>query len=192
MIGLIGKQVRLNQGLRMELKKKEQRTLLVFCYGSNMSSKRIKKRCPSARFLSTAYLTRYKFGFNKVSSDGSSKGNIIFTGLENDLVRGVIFEISQTEKIELDRAEGLGSGYDEQTIAVRGNDSELIQVQVYLATGLEYLNETLLPFDWYHEHCLRGAREFNLLGGYIGLIEDFNRKIDENGERRKKELSIYD
>ena len=84
----------------------------IFCYGSNMSTDRITERCSSSTFISIAKVKGYKLLFNKISKDKSGKANLIYTG-DDSLVWGVIFDISEDQKPILDKAEGLGKGYNE-------------------------------------------------------------------------------
>jgi gamma-glutamylcyclotransferase len=85
-----------------------------FAYGSNMSTPRLRERVPSCQFTTNAKLLRYQLRFHKRSKDESSKCNAFHTGEDTDIVWGVIFNILAAEKKALDRAEGLGSGYDEK------------------------------------------------------------------------------
>src|SRR5271170_4454468 len=80
---------------------------IYFAYGSNMFTRRIAARVPSAIFSGTGYIRERRLTFNKVSIDGSGKCDIEGTANPNDLVYGVLFEIDSNEKGELDRAEGL-------------------------------------------------------------------------------------
>jgi hypothetical protein len=159
----------------------------MFSYGSNMSSTRIRKRCPSAVPVDTVYITGYKFLFNKVSKDGSGKGNVVRTNSENDKVWGVVFEIRNEEKQLLDKAEGKGRGYVEQTITVTNSEGVHFEVQIYLAIDSTYLNNVLGPFDWYKEHCVRGAKEFKLPAAYIEYLETFNSLADTDTDRQNRE-----
>lgn len=167
----------------------------VFCYGSNMSSKRLKTedRCPGAKFLCTAFIEQYVFKFNKKSTlgIGSGKGNIIFTGNSADIVWGIIFEIPEKEEKALDEAEGLGKGgYEKQSITVK-NKNEDIDVIVYIAINSDYVDDTEKPFDWYKNHCIKGAIEFDLSTDYVKFLESFESKKDKNTKRSEEEYSIY-
>jgi gamma-glutamylcyclotransferase len=162
----------------------------IFSYGSNMSSLRIRKRCPSAVAIDTGYITGYRFLFNKVSKDGSGKGNTIRTNFENDEVWGVIFEICEHEKRSLDKAEGKGKGYVEQTVTVTNGAGLQSKAQIYLAIDPAYLNNELFPFDWYKEHCIRGAKEFNLAVKYVTFLQTFESLVDTDAERRNRELAL--
>jgi len=165
----------------------------VFCYGSNMSSKRMTtpKRCPSATFCCIAKIVGYKLIFNKISTDNSSKANLASTQNTSDIVWGVIFNVPHSEKLSLDIAEGKGSGYEEFTISVNDLEENVINCQCYIATKVGFLNDSLAPYDWYKEHCIIGAEEHNLPLSYIDSIKLIPGVIDPCLERSEKERSIY-
>lgn len=89
--------------------------MLIFSYGSNMNLNRLAKRVPSAVKVSNAFLPEHKLLCNKISKDGSAKANIFKTYIAAELVWGVLFTIDSKEKPLLDKAEGLGMGYNEDT-----------------------------------------------------------------------------
>ena len=126
----------------------------VFCYGSNMSSRRITERCPNSVFIGVAKVSGYQLVFNKSSKDGSGKANLVYIGGDN-LVWGVIFDISEDQKPLLDKAEGLGWGYDEYKLIVINDLGEEIECVCYIATDEKYLDKGLKPYDWYKEYCNR-------------------------------------
>ncbi len=101
-------------------------TFKVFCYGSNMSSKRLLKRTPSAKALFTTFIPEYKLKLHKRSADKSGKGNAFYTGDKNDKLYGVVFEIDTREKPALDEAEGKGNGYNEEVIALTNDKGEKV------------------------------------------------------------------
>ena len=86
-------------------------TFLYFAYGSNMLTRRLSARTPSAVPLATAYAEGYRLTFDKVSTDGSGKCDIEVTGNPADRVWGVLFRIATAEAADLDDAEGVGHGY---------------------------------------------------------------------------------
>ncbi len=159
-----------------------------FAYGSNMSIRRIQQRVPEAQMISTAILKEHILLFHKVSKDGSGKCDAFFTGNQQDFLIGVLYNIEKKDKKELDKAEGLGQGYDEKEVVVYiDNDIQNVAL-TYVAT--EYDN-TLKPFSWYKKHVLKGAKEANLPFEYIKTIEAVESVKDEDDEREKKELNIY-
>ena len=90
--------------------------MLIFSYGSNMNLNRLSQRVPSAMKVSKAFLPGHKLVCNKISNDGSAKANIIKTDVLAEVVWGVLFSIDRNEKALLDKAEGLGKGYNEDTL----------------------------------------------------------------------------
>jgi len=169
-----------------ELCKKKMKT---FAYGSNMNIDRLQERTPSAVKVSNASIKGYKFRCNKVSNTGSSKGNIVFTGDENDVVWGVIYEIDDNEKPNLDRVEGLGQGYNQTTITVKNSDNQDEDVQVYVADP-GAINENMRPFDWYRDFILSGTEQNKLPEEYIEELRSVQSTIDTNATRRESNYSI--
>jgi gamma-glutamylcyclotransferase (GGCT)/AIG2-like uncharacterized protein YtfP len=133
--------------------------MLYFAYGSNMSSRRLcaENRVPSARRLCLATLPEHRLTFHKKSNDGSAKCDAYFTGDKADYVIGVLFEISQSEKRNLDRAEGLGYGYREEKITVMTDSGEQNAV-AYFATDID---SSLKPYDWYNITFLSEQRRIS-------------------------------
>lgn len=163
-------------------------TLLYFTYGSNMSTPRLLKRTPSARFISTAQLENHKLKFHKKSIYGSGKCNIEYTNNLVDIVFGVLFEITANEKSRLDHIEGLGTGYDEKWVTVIDSNGEMVSAVTYYAISID---SSLRPYHWYKEHVLRGAKEHNLPVDYIKFIEAIESMPDPDIETHENELSIY-
>ena len=133
-----------------------------FGYGSNMLTDKLKRkdRCPSAIPIAVARTNKYTLKFHKVSTkDGSGKGDMAFTGSETDELYGVVFSIDESEKSNLDSAEGLGSGYEETKIDVEGITEGPGRVVAYYATNI---NEDLKPYHWYKGQTVDGAKEHDL------------------------------
>lgn len=161
--------------------------MLCFCYGSNMSQRRLQARVPSARFVAVAELPAHRLRFHKSAGDGSAKCDAEKTGNPEDRVIGVVYEIADAEKPDLDRHEALGFGYDEKQVELRSEMGNL-QAWVYYATRI---NDSLKPFHWYKDHVLIGARENGLPADYIARIEAVESIDDPRPERHGRELAIY-
>lgn len=160
-----------------------------FAYGSNMSSRRIQARAPSATKLNTAHLAGHRLEFHKISdNDGTAKCDACETGDLSDCVHGVVFAIAAQDKPALDRAEGLGRGYAEKVVQVRLTDGKVVEATTYYAIRTD---PSLKPLDWYKSHVIRGAREHGLPEAYIRAIVTIEHIVDSDDERREKELSIY-
>ena len=161
--------------------------MLCFSYGSNMSLARLQDRVPSARFVAVATLPAHTLRFHKVSKDGSGKCDAEQTGNPDDRVIGVVYEISDKEKLALDRKEGLGSGYKEKEVEVTADQKKLTAL-MYFATKVDSL---LKPYRWYKEHILFGARENDLPAEYIAQLEAIESVDDPDTARNERELIIY-
>jgi gamma-glutamylcyclotransferase len=154
-----------------------------------MSSPRLRERAPSAERIGIFTLVEYALRFHKVSkNDGSGKCDAFFTGNPDDRVVGALFEISDSEKVALDNAEGLGYGYLDKTIKVsdaQGNNFEAI---TYYATSID---PSLFPYSWYLCHVIYGAKETGVPNSYFDAIESTKSIEDPNKERDAKEREIY-
>ncbi len=155
--------------------------LAYFAYGSNMLLARLRERVPSADPIGTAILTEHRLLFHKRSRDGSGKGNILETGDPKDEVHGVVYEILDTEKPSLDRAEGLGVGYFEKVVRLRVGQT-WCEAFTYFAND-EFIDDVLKPYAWYKDFVLFGAKENNLSSEYISAIEAVEAIEDRDSER---------
>lgn len=163
--------------------------MLYFAYGSNMSIKRLTQptRVPSARKICVGTLPCHRLIFHKKSKDGSAKCDAFHSRIDGDSVQGVLFEIPESEKKQLDRAEGLGFGYEEKCITVSTETGERKAI-IYLATEIDH---NLKPYSWYKDHVLIGAKENNLPPDYISSIEKIEAMPDQDKKRETEELKIY-
>ncbi|MGK7917374.1 MAG: gamma-glutamylcyclotransferase family protein [Prochloraceae cyanobacterium] len=157
-----------------------------FAYGSNMSTRRLRKRTPSAKPLGMAQLLEHQLIFHKIGRDGSAKCDIHKTGRACDIVWGVLFEISTDERHLLDRAEGLGCGYEYKTVRVKSNES-VIEAGAYYAT---HIDAELRPFDWYLNFVLKGAEEHGLPNSYLNSLKSWSMVIDPDSERSQRNFSL--
>jgi len=154
-----------------------------------MLSSRIKNRIDSFQYYSIGYIKEYSLEFHKLSIDTSGKANGFFTGDKKDLIWGVIGEIKDEDKVILDKIEGLGKGYNQETVRINLEDNTTLDANIYLA-DTKYIKDDLLPFNWYKEFVLRGAMENNLPNEYIENIKLMKSQKDKNSERSKKNFDI--
>ncbi len=158
-----------------------------FAYGSNMLTSRLKARVPSAEPVAVASLEGHTLRFHKSSTDGSGKGDAYETGNPDDLVWGVVFELDEVEKGLLDRVEGLGYGYEEKTVELEMRNGERMEAVTYYATNID---EELLPYEWYKDLVLYGAKEHGLPEHHIEYIESIESKKDLKESRREENRSL--
>lgn len=164
--------------------------ILYFAYGSNMAPQRLQARTPSARVVGTAMLRGRRLSFHKLSrEDGSGKCDVPLTGNPDDIVHGVLYTLHEEELSSLDNYEGVGFGYEREALEVTRSDGETVLAETYVAT---LIRSGLLPYCWYREHVLRGARYHKLPAAYVSFIESVIYLDDPDRTRRTLELSIYD
>jgi len=162
--------------------------MLYFSYGSNMSSRRIRYRVPSAKFITIATLHGHDLRFHKRSMDGSAKCDAYETGDDGHSIIGVVFDICESEKPMLDTYEGLGHGYEQKTVEVVTSSGHTIEAMTYYALLIDPL---LKPYHWYKQHVLRGAMEHELPGEYTKHILAIDSLEDPDNSRHEREIAIY-
>jgi gamma-glutamylcyclotransferase (GGCT)/AIG2-like uncharacterized protein YtfP len=164
-------------------------TLLYFAYGSNLSSRRLRARIPSAGFVSVAQLEGYDLRFHKKSRDGSGKCDAYATDNSADRVLGAIYQIDEEHKPFLDVIEGVGIGYAQRDVTVLDLNHEPYEVFTYCALDTA---PNLQPFNWYLHHVVTGAEEIGLPSDYIQRICTIASIVDPDSTRSALEMQIYD
>jgi len=139
---------------------------LIFAYGSNMHPARMQARVPAAVPRGRARLRGHRLVFNKLGRDGSAKANLVPEpdGGEAE-VWGVLWELDAAGLAALDPHEG---GYRRVRAEVETDDGACVVVETYLS---ERLTNDPVPFDWYLEHVLRGARAHGLPEAWVARLE---------------------
>ncbi|MEM8882763.1 MAG: gamma-glutamylcyclotransferase family protein [Planctomycetota bacterium] len=149
-----------------------------FAYGSNLSSRRLRARTPSARPVRVAALEGWSLRWHKRSLDGSGKCDIVPE--EGGTVWGVVYAIDLREKPRLDAAEGLGHGYEERRVE---------HGWTYVATDVD---PSRMPYDWYKAFVVAGAREHGLPDAYVRGLEAVPARMDEDRERARRQALILE
>ena len=160
-----------------------------FAYGSNMSTSRVQERVPSAKRIGLYFLERHDLRFHKISDkDGSGKCDAYFTDKADDIVIGTLFEIISDEKTNLDKAEGLGVGYNEKEVVLKSQEGDEVKAVTYYATKID---KSLKPYSWYLNHVLVGAKESELPIDYIEKIQEMESTQDKDTNRDGRERAIH-
>lgn len=155
-----------------------------FAYGSNMLTRRLRKRVPTAIALGPARLPQHRLTWDKPSSDQSGKCSVV-PDPECE-VWGVLFKINERERDRLDKAEGLGHGYEKQTSTVEGPEGD-VEAFFYVATEAR---PGAKPYDWYKAFVVNGAEEHGLPGSYVAALKAVEADFDTEERRRAENAAI--
>ncbi|TRC72039.1 hypothetical protein FJV83_31435 [Mesorhizobium sp. WSM4307] len=164
-----------------------------FAYGSNMYPPRLRFRVPGCQVLGTATLVGHQLRFHKKSRDDSTKCDAYYTGVPTDTVVGVVYEIPKSQKAALDKAEGVGHGYDEVTVALVRSDGTTVEATTYIAAEAA-IDPDCKPYTWYRDFVRLGAEEHEFPDAYI---KDFILGVDavadpdeKREEARRAEVKV--
>ncbi|MCW8890489.1 MAG: gamma-glutamylcyclotransferase [Sedimenticola sp.] len=162
--------------------------LYYFAYGSNMSTRRLGERIQTARPVSQATLSGHALRWHKQGRDGSGKCDAFPTGKNSHCVIGVLYEIAEQEQPLLDQFEGVGAGYEVASVELCLPSGERAAAFTYRATRID---SSFLPYHWYKEHVIQGAREHALPKAYIEQLAAAVSIEDIDRVRHNRELLIY-
>ncbi len=159
----------------------EQR-LKYFAFGSNMHLIRMRDRVPSCEFVGIGTLLNFSLRFHKRSPDGSGKCSIIEEPGNLQPVLGVIYTMKESEKEHLDFFEGVGHGYEVKQLEVLQDRTVTHSVFTYCAQKA-WIDNELLPYDWYKSLVLQGAEYFNFPAHYIASLRKQKMTLDTDSVR---------
>ncbi|MBB4343085.1 gamma-glutamylcyclotransferase [Rhizobium leguminosarum bv. viciae] len=164
--------------------------VVYFAYGSNMSTARLRERMPSCKPLGIATLPGHSLRFHKRSTDKSGKCNAFASESDRGVI-GVLFSFDPAERAKLDKAEGVGKGYEHATVTVINDKGRRRKVLTYLATP-DYIDDSLKPYGWYKDFVLAGGREHGLPSEYISeYIESVEPIEDPDKIRDNKRRATF-
>lgn len=161
--------------------------LYYFAYGSNMSSRRLRRRVPSARPIEMARLSGHRLAWHKKGGDGSGKCDIAMAE-GDDVVYGVLYSIDWAEKAILDGFEGRGYGQKQVDLWLPDR-GDVVSAMTYYALVVD---STYVPYDWYRDHVLIGAREHGLPEHYVRMIENVPAFEDRDKNRELAERRVHE
>lgn len=143
-------------------------TMRYFAYGSNMDSERMKKRGVNYSRRECAFLKGHKLVFNKLVSYNPQEGYANIVPDENDMVEGVLYEISDSDLSKLDKYEGYPNHYGRIRVTVQLDDDQEVEAVIYIAQP-DKVREGLKPSREYLKHLI--------IGGEGILSESYRRKL---------------
>jgi len=160
-------------------------SILYLAYGSNLLPARLNARLGAVDLRGTAALPGWELRFHKLGADGSGKCNLVSHASAR--AHGAVYEISLAAKTRLDEIEGVGRGYSGVTIEL----ADFGEVYVYLAEAV-HIEETLVPFDWYHAFVLAGAELHNFPRDYCAQIAGVATRTDPDEARRHANRALLE
>jgi gamma-glutamylcyclotransferase (GGCT)/AIG2-like uncharacterized protein YtfP len=105
--------------------------LYYFAYGSNLSKKQMKERCPESRPGFTAILPHYRVVFAGWSRQWHG-GKATITALRGEKVRGALYEVTEACLKQLDKHE---VGYTRLAVTVFDEDNRAIPAVTSIMSG---------------------------------------------------------
>ena len=165
-----------------------QSDFLYFAYGSNLLTRRLLERTPSAKKLCTGVLRQHELRWHKAGEDGSGKCDVLQSADPKSVVLGVVYRIEATERPALDAAESLGVGYQLKQVAVESGGGRL-NPWLYHAIRID---AEAVPYDWYHRLVVAGAREHEFPEAYIEGLKAIRTKPDPDHERARHHFGLAD
>ncbi len=158
-------------------------TVPYLAYGSNLHPARIGARLDSITTLGTVELPGWAVHYHKSSADGSGKCNL--TPAASGTAYAAVYEISLADKARLDHIEGVGNGYRSTCI-----DVEIFgTVWVYLAEE-SYIDDRLVPYDWYRAFVVEGARHHRFPAPYVDKLGAIGAACDPDDARRSANWAL--
>lgn len=155
-------------------------TLHYLAYGSNLHPLRLRERVPSAQLQGVVELPRMGLRFHKRGADLSGKCDLVRVP-NGDLSYGAVYTLAEAEKHLLDQVEGLGAGYEQTWIDTRLNGGHC-RAFAYAASA-SHIDQSLLPYCWYRQLVLAGARYLSLPEAYIDAIATVQATADPDPQR---------
>jgi gamma-glutamylcyclotransferase (GGCT)/AIG2-like uncharacterized protein YtfP len=146
--------------------KREVELLYYFAYGSNMNWEQMRRRCPSAQFVSVARLPGYRFAIARHSRLRRCGTANIYADDGSD-VWGIVYELTEEDFQRLDAFE---DGYKREKILVLGATGRQpsLEALVYIAPKEENVP---LPNAEYKKLMLEGAQYWQLPHSYCVMLE---------------------
>ncbi len=163
--------------------------MIVFSYGSNMSTKRLEERVGKVELIGTGQLYHHQLRLHKESTDRSAKADAFYTGQEHDYLWGVLHHLKAGQKAQLDKFENLGFSYFEKKAEVQTMEDEKYEAIFYVAAN-QFINPKIKPYEWYMNFIVKGALEHQLPAKYINLLQSIPFTTDPDQERRIIQFKI--
>jgi gamma-glutamylcyclotransferase (GGCT)/AIG2-like uncharacterized protein YtfP len=131
--------------------------ILYFAYGSNMSQERLEQRIGPVKKTGTVAVHYYRLSFNCGMPERRFI-NIVNTGLWQDVVEGVLYELTPEQLQRLNTFEGYPGCYQKLVIETTAGEA-----YTYICLNPQYKpHPTVAPSEEYITHIMQGCKENNL------------------------------
>jgi len=105
-----------------------------FAYGSNLSKKQMRERCPESKPRLIAILPNYKLVFTDWSRQWRG-GVATIKRFSGEKVLGAVYEITDSDLRRLDKYEGYPQSYSRIKVIVFDDNNQPIEAMTYIKAG---------------------------------------------------------
>lgn len=166
-------------------------SLHYFAYGSNMLTRRLRERVPSANPIGRAHLPGLDLSYTKLSLDGSGKATLCrarptASGGHAEGVHGVVFELEARHMPDLERAE---ESYWPETVRVELPGGKSVEAVTFHGQRIDPLAR---PYYWYVDLVVAGAREHGLPESFILHTLAVRGRRDPDPDRAERHRLLLD
>lgn len=162
------------------------RQRIYLAYGSNLHPRRLEARVGASELIGTVELPGWRLCFDKRGGDGSAKANLRPAPGVACTAHAALFALHPEQVSKLDVYEGCGYGYESFLLSVEHAGKELT-VFTYLAPT-QWQSRAVLPFDWYVDLIVAGARFHGFDESYIQRLASHPVREDRDRERARSEI----
>lgn len=139
-----------------------------FAYGSNMNPERMRKRNINFSQRKHAILRGYRLEFNKIAKRNPEEGYANIVPDKNEIVEGVLYEITKSDLLKLDYFEGYPRHYDRVELEVEDDEKREVKAEIHIAQP-DRISDRLKPSRNYMMHLLV-AKDFLSENYFMKLI----------------------
>lgn len=160
--------------------------MFYFAYGSNMLTARLARRVPSVRPVGAAWLAGHTLHWHLLGNDDSGKCNVVASDCATDRVHGVLFELDSARLERLHAAEGPAYHFLELPVATAVGE---YTSAIYRGRP-HWLDDSLVPYDWYRDFVVHGGREHGLPEHWIDALARTPVQADDDTARAAENRAI--
>lgn len=157
-----------------------------FAYDADMHPAQLAVRAQSFEAVGTGYLSGYELRFDKRSAEPApvgGTGNARRTEAPGDEIYGAIYRVATRDRSLLQEADRADGGYEVVNTRIQTNGRTILACMRVARD--DWIDETLVPFDWYVALVSSGARIQGLPAGYQRMLRRVRSVQDPNEDRAK-------